>query len=438
MLDYLVVAPPAGDLPFVFPLGLPDLVRRLGRPTRGFYAEEVPAALVEQVGVAVVPLHWYYSLAPAAALCRRLKTINPQLKIVTGGYTASAFANEVLERVAVDFLIRGDAEEPFVQLMTALLDGGDPHAVPNVSWPGGSTPLSYQADSQTLADFDNRDISWFPSFARIVAATQRLREPSFLYPWVVVSRGCVFDCPECFASPAAQRVLTGRAMILRPAEAVAAELRHWSGSPEVRHVHFNSDFFSTAPTGWGDRILEDRYDLATYYEWYRPPQTPDVEKLLRSFRDVVFGVFYRPDGRCAHPESAAPDDSAAALASFAESCRGRARILLYVTPSLAVGKPDYVRTTRRIRHAGPVQLRTFEEAPLPPIASMTPADRRETADALFAASEAAIPRLMRQHRLLAFVFLRLPILYSALSRLSGFRTGLRLAWNAWGRRSAKR
>jgi hypothetical protein len=424
--DVLVVAPPSGDIPFVIPVGLIDLVRRLGRRAIGRYPDELDADTLRAARVILLPVHWFYSLAPAIDLSFRLKRDAPHAVQIAGGYTAMAYADLLAERSAIDYVVRGDSEISVPALVAAVLDGGNPKAIAGVTWRGGATPLGPPVDAATLAESDSGDVSWFPTFERAALASQRLADPTYLFPWVVASRGCVFDCPGCYAGRANQVALCGRAMVRRPPEAVRRDLRRWSDRTDIRWVYFNSDFVETIGIDWARAALEGRFALTAYYEWYRAPDAGALDLFLSRFAGAVFGFFYRPDAECA--ASPAGDDSCSPgrIAEAVRACRGRARVLLYVTPALTAAYPGYRRDALALVRAGHAELKRFDEADLPSVAGRTDERRRDDFDELVARSRRAAPRLARQHRVLtASILYGLPP-FGILWRLSTITTRLAL------------
>ncbi len=423
--DIIFIALPAGDMPFVFPMGIIDLVHRLRRPVDGYYADDIPDEAIRKARIAVMPVHWFYSLKPAVDFSRRLRSVNPSIKIISGGFSAGAYPGELLRRSEIDFVIRGDAERPFVSLVNALLNGGDFEDAPNLTWRDGETPLTYQVDEKTLAESNNRDVSWFPSFERVALATQNLRDVAFIFPWIVVARGCCFDCEQCFASRASQQYLAGRGMVCRPPEAVKDDLCYWSKRKDIRWCHFNSDFHATMKNAWTKEILDQRYDLDAYYECYRIPETDFVDDMINSFRMVHFGMFYRPDAQCAHASDRESDADFNKLHGVLRHCGQRARILLYVTPQLVAGHPEYYKQTRRLAASGRVDLKNYDESIVPPIARQKPEERIRGFEHLFDESITAQGTLRRQHRILTFAMAKFPPLFRFLCKIAIAR----VRWN---------
>lgn len=75
---------------------------------------------VESRGVKYVgfSLHWHPQTYDSLEAARQLKFDFPHVFIVFGGYTASYFAKQILERYAfVDAVVRGEGEIPLATLI---------------------------------------------------------------------------------------------------------------------------------------------------------------------------------------------------------------------------------------------------------------------------------------------------------------------------------
>ncbi len=66
----------------------------------------------------------------AAEIGRRL----PGVVRVAGGYHATASAQAVLETGTIDWIVRGEAEDSFVELVNSLADGAVDTSIPNLAW----------------------------------------------------------------------------------------------------------------------------------------------------------------------------------------------------------------------------------------------------------------------------------------------------------------
>ena len=123
-----------------------------------------------QARVVLIDLHWYehsYGALSAAEVC---KEVLPEAWVVLGGLTASGFAREILEGFpVVDFVIRGDAEVPLVQLVARCLEA-EPGQLPEVADVPNLTyrqdgevqenALTYCAGTEALDKLDFADLSF--------------------------------------------------------------------------------------------------------------------------------------------------------------------------------------------------------------------------------------------------------------------------------------
>ena len=113
------------QLKAILPMSLPALIHRLGVPVTGRFHDEWTAAEVRRATIVLMDVHWYLSLKSAIALSHRLKAINPDLRIIAGGVSASLFAKPLLRDSRIDYIIKGDAEAPLRHLVNALLNGDE-------------------------------------------------------------------------------------------------------------------------------------------------------------------------------------------------------------------------------------------------------------------------------------------------------------------------
>ncbi|MDX6768731.1 MAG: radical SAM protein [Elusimicrobiota bacterium] len=125
------------------------------------------------------------------ALARRLKAARPDAVVVLGGPQAAKAAGGLALAAdpAVDFVVDGEGEVTFVELLRALESGGDPAAVPGLLLrrdglvrDTGKRPLLRDLDALPPADYADFDLSAYAG----------LRVP------VSISRGCPNRCAYCY------------------------------------------------------------------------------------------------------------------------------------------------------------------------------------------------------------------------------------------------
>src|SRR5690242_12924697 len=110
-----------------------DLVLR-PQGVRARVLEEVRAFGPDLVGYSAMSFQY----ATARALAESVRATVPGIVHVLGGYHATVLADEVAARDGdvFDFVVRGEGERPFRQLVDALVGTGDFAGIPGLSWRG--------------------------------------------------------------------------------------------------------------------------------------------------------------------------------------------------------------------------------------------------------------------------------------------------------------
>lgn len=130
----------------------------------------------------------------AVASCREVRSRFPELPIVWGGYFASNYTAAALNTRYVDYAIRGQGEQTFLDLLDALRGHGD---LKNIAG------LSYKTEDGTIRNNPERpmrkldDFPWYPYHSLPV---DRYLLPTFLGRRTAVhqaSIGCPYRCNFC-------------------------------------------------------------------------------------------------------------------------------------------------------------------------------------------------------------------------------------------------
>jgi radical SAM superfamily enzyme YgiQ (UPF0313 family) len=190
----------------------------------------------------LIDLHWYEHAYGAISVAQVCKEVRPDVTTVLGGLTASGFADEILATYdAVDFVIRGDAEAPMLQLARSLTEGAPAlPAIPNLSYREAGAvhenPLTYTAAPADLDRLNYVDLDFlehhtaYLSSEYLVVDMEKTRAAMnagqpFLGRWIATARGCKYECSYCGGCKSAHRILAGRdGIIPRSPEAVVDEL----------------------------------------------------------------------------------------------------------------------------------------------------------------------------------------------------------------------
>jgi radical SAM superfamily enzyme YgiQ (UPF0313 family) len=249
----------AGRAYGVIPVGLPALVNVLR--ANGIAVKGISYPLERQLNpafdlagwlrahpsacIVMIDMHWYEHCYGALDTARAVRRALPGAWIVMGGLTASGFAGSILQDFAdVDFIIRGDAEQPLLALVQRLLSHGDRsnpapalEDIPNLSYRKDGlvieNPLGYVAAPEDLDRLDFTDLSFLEHHREyyvheyivtdVDAALEALKTRPYWGRWLSTARGCRSQCSYCGGSKAAHKHLAGRFGLVRrsPARLVA-------------------------------------------------------------------------------------------------------------------------------------------------------------------------------------------------------------------------
>ncbi len=249
--DALIVPSPIADLvpsgPFfeMYPIGFSFLGEYLERHGIKVRVVNLAARMLSEPRLDVekligglaprafgIGLHWLPHAHGAVEIARICKREHPGVPVIMGGYSASAFHEELLELPEVDFVIRGDSgEEPLRQLMESLR-GGWPELrkIPNLSWRDGGRTVS------NPVEFVPRDLSHLgDNYRFMVRSAVRHLDPrgikafkdwwSYPVSAVLTVKGCTNNCAFCGGSARAMSACFGRkGLALRSPADVAADV----------------------------------------------------------------------------------------------------------------------------------------------------------------------------------------------------------------------
>lgn len=162
-----------------------------------------------------------------------LKSVRPDVKIVLGGPEVSYTADEILNRCpSVDYIVQGEGEEVFTNLIECLEAGRDP-VQEMVKGVRGRNNENEPAGSKVIAEVSDLSVIPFPYNEDDMIDL----EHKIIY--FESSRGCPFSCQYC---------LSGNKNTVRffPMERTLAELQ-WFIDHNVKQVKFVDRTFNCAP-----------------------------------------------------------------------------------------------------------------------------------------------------------------------------------------------
>ena len=305
----------------LIPVGLPALVnilRQNGIPVRGVsHALELHLDRLFNlkrwlqgfagVKVVLIDLHWYEHCYGALDVARAVKEVLPGVWTVLGGLSASGFAAEILQDFPeADFILRGDAEKPLLQLVQLLLGKPDAEtlaaglaAMPNLSYRRDQqvveNPLGYTAETVDLDQLNFVDLDFLDHFreyfvheyivADLSMARTALDKDPFRGRWLLTARGCKYHCSYCGGSRESHKQLAGRnGIVLRSPEAVLEDLAQL----QEKGIHQASMTYDLAELGqeyWQtlfEGIRREKIKIGIYNEFFQLPEPEFIRELART------------------------------------------------------------------------------------------------------------------------------------------------------------
>jgi radical SAM superfamily enzyme YgiQ (UPF0313 family) len=257
--------------------------------------------------------HWVNQSLAVLETAKLIKSIEPEVFVFLGGFTASLFAEEILEGYPqIDAVLRGDADVPIVRLCKALHGRIPPDDaavgaaglrslsdVPNLVWRGddGSirvNPLSYVATAEDLEQLDfaslellrhweyyrKRSIYW-TRFAPFHFSPLNLSPLFFLE----VGRGCRNTCVFCGGNSEAQRVISNRrGVAFRSVDSAIATIQK---AMSFGFRTFLTDFEFEGSDEWYGRLFEaiaaEKLEIHYVFSCWRLLSRDLVDALSQSF-----------------------------------------------------------------------------------------------------------------------------------------------------------
>ncbi len=313
---------PAMGRPYgLLPVGLPALVNLLRK--HGIAVKGISHPLEIQLNqhfdlfdwlkanrsarIVLIDMHWYEHCYGAIDIARAVKQALPEAWTVLGGLSASGFAREILEHFTeVDFIIRGDAEKPLLELVKLLLAageaGGTPAEVqdiPNLSYRQNNevleTPTSYTAATEDLDELDFIDLSWLEHSREyyvheyivtdLKMAREALNTSPFLGRWTTTARGCKFNCSYCGGGRSAHKKLANRVgLVVRSPEKVVDDLVRLRDL-RVIQASMTYDIAQIDEDYWRelfDRIRQKNLKIGLYNEFFQMPDAAFVNAFVKA------------------------------------------------------------------------------------------------------------------------------------------------------------
>jgi B12-binding domain/radical SAM domain protein len=189
--------------------------------------------------VFAIGLHWCVHSQGAIEIARLCKKLHPEAMVVLGGFTATVFHEEIVQKYEfVDAVIRGEAEKPFQLLMKALEEKRALGEVPSLTFRNGDDDIVSVPLMEPDADLDEFEFTRLD----LLEPKRSVFTPGLLPSWTIpIARGCTHNCVTCGGSAYSYRTHFGRKKpAFRSPEKIAEDL-HKLGAQRVQLVFLCQD-----------------------------------------------------------------------------------------------------------------------------------------------------------------------------------------------------
>jgi anaerobic magnesium-protoporphyrin IX monomethyl ester cyclase len=141
----------------------------------------------DMVGLSVMT----FQRRTAGRIINLVRTLKPAVKVVVGGYDPS-LASEAYEGMDVDFIVRGEGEVTFRELLRALEQGGDFGRISGLSYRAGDR--WFHNSRRQVHRLEDDEIRLPNRRSRVLQGYTLLGRQVDV---IETSRGCTYDCSFC-------------------------------------------------------------------------------------------------------------------------------------------------------------------------------------------------------------------------------------------------
>ncbi len=254
----------------------------------GIYAFNLTRDDILSTDKFIIELNWQTEIYEVQELCKQIKSINNNAKILVGGITAAIRIEELFKEIDFDYFIQGDNELPIQQ----FIDGIEPEKTSNMMGRSFKNKISYIFKEE---DFYNLRLSleWFPSYKYYINEFGYSDESSFRNPIIITAKsGCLCQhngCEYCYGFYPEEIVKNfSRLPIKMPNKALINILKDCEKKFKKITIYANSDF----DYDLGDNFfnIEVKMEIDSYVQ----PQV--LKKFMYSFKGCISFLSIHEEG----------------------------------------------------------------------------------------------------------------------------------------------
>ncbi|WP_342379830.1 cobalamin-dependent protein [Myxococcus stipitatus] len=225
-----------------------------------------------------ISLKWFHHVDRALLIARTLRKIDPSIRIVVGGNSASYWWRELSAYDCIDHVVRGDGEVPLLSICQG--NAAPPNCVTRT--PDGRPtrlPLGYVQGATNSEDI------YYSHFDELFLSQLDLNSFS---GWVAPGKGCGENCLYCGGARGNQKAAFGRAKpFLRAEESVRKDHQEIASRTWQMRYDFAGSSAEFLGSTWAGVDLSRH--CCTYFLW-GVPRIELVDALARTFERVYMVV----------------------------------------------------------------------------------------------------------------------------------------------------
>jgi len=201
---------------------------------------------IQEFGPDIVGISWLFSSLEISVrhVAKLVKDVDPSIVVIIGGSHPSMTVNALLSDTNLDFIVIGEGEATFLQLLQVLESGDNLEKVDGLAWREESsirvTPKSNYIENLDSLPFPARHLVPLHRYSELRAPHgDLLRVP---YTPMITSRGCPGRCTFCLS-----RKLWGPRYRYRSVSNMLEEMIDVITRYSVREIHFEDDNLTANP-----------------------------------------------------------------------------------------------------------------------------------------------------------------------------------------------
>jgi len=191
----------------------------------------------------------------AYEIAKIAKGINENVDIILGGPHATFLPERTMQECPhVDFVVRGEGEHTFKELVDALENGGDLKNIMGLTFRSGGKVMS-NPPRKLIENIDEIPI---PSYDLL--PMKKYKSGKIEFATIITSRGCPFDCIFCSSSLQFGKKWRGHS-VERTMEELSI-LRYEYGKTEIEFLDDTFTLLKPRAIALANKIREERLDIS--------------------------------------------------------------------------------------------------------------------------------------------------------------------------------